>query len=186
MLSNEYNIKENEIREDIITFFKTLYESGLLKDVKNKKSLGINLWPYSTTLEEAWLHLTNRCNLRCITCYKNAGEAYENELNTKEVKKLLKTNRKNANPKIIISGGEPLLRKDLVDILKYIKKLKFKYVSLITNGTLLNDFITSKISKLVDFVQVSLDGSNPLVNDKIRGKGVWIKVVKNLSFLKKI
>jgi len=92
--------------------------------------------------------LTNRCNLDCIYCFKDKRKK-EPELN-EIIRKISK-----ARKKIILKGGEPLVRKDILDILKYAKSRKLK-IGLETNGILLNN----KILKYADELYFVFDTIN--------------------------
>ncbi len=82
--------------------------------------------------------ITNRCNLRCSYCFANAGAAgYVYEPTIKEIKKMLLQirNEKPVPGKALqLTGGEPTIRDDLVDIIKLAKKVGFTHVQLNTNA----------------------------------------------------
>jgi radical SAM protein with 4Fe4S-binding SPASM domain len=83
----------------------------------------------------------------------------------------------------LITGGEPLLRKDLKKIFKCIKKNKLK-LFLATNSLLINNSNIKFIKSFVDKINISLDGS-PEIHDQIRGKfGAFKTVEKRLILLK--
>jgi len=85
---------------------------------------------------------------------------------------------------IYITGGEPLIRKDIFKILKKAKQKKFK-IGLLTNGTLINKKNIKQIKFFVDEIGISLDGSSSQINDKIRGAGIFKKIIKAISIIKK-
>ena len=83
-------------------------------------------------------HITPFCNLKCSYC-DGLLEKKKNsisQLNTNEVKKVIKILRQKFDY-IFITGGEPFIRDDIVEILKYTKKLKFKKIAINTNSILL-------------------------------------------------
>ncbi|MCK4763002.1 MAG: radical SAM protein [Candidatus Aminicenantes bacterium] len=127
-----------------------------------------------TTLQ---LYLTNRCNLKCIHCYMDSGYHSKNEeISTETFLSVIDDFAEISQSKVVFTGGEPLLRPDFFTLAKRAKEKKLKVV-LFTNGTLINDKIVSKIKECVDEIQLSLDGATPIINDEIRGKGVYDKVV---------
>ncbi|NPV28125.1 MAG: radical SAM protein [Firmicutes bacterium] len=67
------------------------------------------------------VELTNQCNLRCRHCYASAGEKLYNELSLAEVKELLGELSRLGTMEVEFSGGEPLLRPDLFEIIAYAK-----------------------------------------------------------------
>ena len=144
--------------------------------------------PKNLTLQ--W-HLTDRCNFRCRHCY---AETYESEeLSLNELKRvfdeyiaLLK--KMGARGRLNLTGGEPLLRKDLLDFLEYISPYKkhFKYCTLLTNGSLLTEKFLRAIKKrapIVTGIQISIEGPEE-INDKIRGKGAFQKILRAISLVK--
>ncbi|RFA34184.1 hypothetical protein CAI16_12395 [Virgibacillus dokdonensis] len=82
-----------------------------------------------------------------------------------------------------LTGGEPLMYKGHLDILKYAKE-KGATTGMISNGILLNQNKVKDLDGILDHLQISLDGATAEVNDRIRGKGVFDKVVKRLKLLK--
>lgn len=130
------------------------------------------------------------CNLRCKHCYfdDEFGKAYntQNDLNSDEIVKL--ANDLVANFGIVnysITGGEPLLRKDIFEIIKIIKASN-GIVSLQTNGTLITKTIAKKLSGLLnpntDFIQISLDGLEK-THDSIRGEGNFKKAINAIKLM---
>lgn len=86
---------------------------------------------------------------------------------------------------ILFTGGEPLLRKDLLGLMKFAKKNKL-LVFLATNGTLIDDWFTKKFKGIVDKINVSLDGGSAEKHDSIRGiKGSFSKSIKAIQKLRK-
>ncbi len=182
LCSKRYAEDHNKICEKVVDFLETLLESGLVctpDEIPRFSEMSFEMHPY-----EVWLHITKKCNLKCITCYSSAGRAYEWELPSDAIKNIIDECCALKAKEIIISGGEPLLREDIKSILSYIKK-KGLWVHLITNATLINEEKASMLKEVgVDFVQVSLDGSSAQVNDRIRGKGAFDKTMKGVEHLK--
>jgi len=84
---------------------------------------------------------------------------------------------------IVVSGGEPLLRKDVPKILKLCKELDIKTV-LQSNGILLNQYFNN-ISKYVDWISLSLDGDTPKSNSLLRSEEQFYSVLKVLPIIKR-
>lgn len=84
------------------------------------------------------LMVTNRCNLRCSYCFMNAGAAgYVYEPSLEQLKEMMKQVREEKpvpNKAIQITGGEPTMRDDLIDIIKIAEDLGFTHIQLNTNG----------------------------------------------------
>jgi heme d1 biosynthesis radical SAM protein NirJ len=104
-------------------------------------------------------NLIRRCNLRCRHCYSSSLDIdFEHELSYQQVINTIDDLKVAKVPVIIFSGGEPLLRPDIFDIVAYAKKLNF-YVALSTNGTLINESNIDKIAQAnFDYVGISIDG----------------------------
>jgi len=133
----------------------------------------------------ATVRLTKACNLRCPHCYVNAGIISNNELSLGEIKSIIDQLTELKVFYIFYTGGEPFLRKDIVEILQYTNKRKLG-ISISTNGTLLNRKILEKIKNIhFDLFQISLDGTRE-IHDDIRGKGVWEKAVKSIKLAKSV
>jgi len=117
--------------------------------------------------------ITTRCNLKCIHCHTNGGDSKnsipENELTTGEAKGLIDELAKvKAFRMLVYSGGEPLVRKDIFDLLNYSKKAGFTNV-LATNATLIEYDTAKELKKAgVVSIAVSLDSTIPRVHNKIR------------------
>ena len=112
---------------------------------------------------------TKRCNLRCAHCYSHStGDAGENELTTAEAKALIDDLAQFGCPVILFSGGEPLLRPDLLELVDYaVSKGRRAVIS--TNGTLISPDMARQLKRVkLSYVGVSLDGMAG-TNDAFRG-----------------
>lgn len=133
----------------------------------------------------ATIRLTKACNLRCPHCYVNAGQKLENELSLKEIKSVIDQLKDLKIFSIFFTGGEPFLRKDLVEILKYTDR-KGIGIAISTNGSFLNREILKKIKNLrFDLFQISIDGPKK-IHESIRGKGSWERTIANIKLAKSI
>lgn len=112
--------------------------------------------------------VTRRCNLRCLHCMNRSGEATE-ELTTEQARHLVRETAEARAPYIFWSGGEPLLRRDLFDLVGYARGLNVGNV-LITNGTLLTRDIVRKAKEVgILKVEVNLDSHDEATYDRFRG-----------------
>ncbi len=130
----------------------------------------------------AAINITDRCCFRCIMCnqWENRDK---NELTLDEWREIFQQFKENGIKEVAISGGEPFLREDIMEIIAYLKMLGFK-VSIITNGYLLNKFIIDKLIDLkVSSISISLDALGTDF-DKIRGiNGAYEKVFDSCKML---
>ncbi len=131
--------------------------------------------------------VTRSCNLDCIHCRAGASKGpYEGELTTEEVFRILEEIREIAQPIIILTGGEPLLREDIFDIAKKCVELNLKPV-LATNGTLIDEKVAENIKKAgIARVSISLDGAEAKTHDDFRKMpGAFEGAIRGISALKK-
>ena len=122
---------------------------------------------------------TRTCNLKCIHCYASStSETYPNELSTMEGKALIKDLSEFGVPSLLLSGGEPLIRKDIFELIEFSSSLGLRTV-LSTNGTLINEETAKKLKSLnISYVGISLDGINEK-NDEFRGVTGSFEKAKN-------
>lgn len=133
----------------------------------------------------ATIRLTKGCNLRCPHCYVNAGLPLENELTLKEIKSVIDQLAELKAFYVFYTGGEPFIRKDIVEILKYTHQ-KGIGISISSNGTLLNEDLLRKIENVpFTLFQISLDGTKE-VHDSIRGEGTWVRAIRAIKLAKSI
>jgi radical SAM protein with 4Fe4S-binding SPASM domain len=113
---------------------------------------------------------TQRCNLKCLHCYaRSQDKVYQGELTTEESNTFLRDLADFKVPVILFSGGEPTLRKDIIELASRAKELGIRVV-LSTNGTLITDKLAEEIIKMgFGEVGISLDGIGA-VNDHFRGQ----------------
>ncbi len=131
--------------------------------------------------------LTYRCPLACLYCSNpvNFAEQTKNELSTAEWIEVLKQAREMGAVQLGFSGGEPLLRKDLEQLVSVAAELGF-YTNLITSGLGLTE---SRIKKLkdngLDHIQLSFEASTAELNNQIGGKNSFEKKMQAARLIKK-
>jgi mycofactocin radical SAM maturase len=124
-----------------------------------------------------------RCNLRCVHCLSDSGEASDDELNHKESLDLIDQLTAMKVFQVNIGGGEPFIRKDFLDLLFYSHK-KGLVTCVSTNGTMVDHALAKRLSPLkLLYLQVSLDGATADVNDTIRGKGTYQEILYGMDCL---
>jgi len=130
----------------------------------------------------AW-EITQRCNLHCIHCLSDSGVPSERELTTHECRDLINQLAALKVFQINIGGGEPFLREDFFELLIHSHE-KGLVTCVSTNGTVINNRVAQELSGLKMFyLQVSLDGATAAINDRIRGKGTYDKILNALNCL---
>ena len=125
---------------------------------------------------------TNKCNMYCKHCYRNAGVEDEYELNTIEGKALIDEIAKAGFKIMIFSGGEPLMRSDIYELVEHATKLGLRPV-LGSNGTLITLEIAQKLKASgVMGIGISLDSLNPKKHDEFRRyEGGWREAVTGMK-----
>lgn len=166
--------KEN--MADFISVLQQIEAKRLYKRFAKKKK---------SFLSEAFIYLTKECNLRCAHCFMFAGNKFENELSTEEVFALLDNLKKVGCEAVTFSGGEAMMKRDFLNILKKAKELNFK-VELFSNGTLWTKELIDLYSPFIHKIQISVDGFDEQSHAAVRGKGHFLKAIWTIdAFLQK-
>lgn len=133
----------------------------------------------------AQLELTDKCNLRCLHCYRLNHRCLNNTLNNLDDESIMVLANKIVEAKIfdvVLTGGEPLLKKNLVmRLTKYFKDNDI-YVSLNTNLQLLDSTILEWItSSKLDALLISCPSNDPDIYSQMTGGGDYFKFKRNLK-----
>ena len=132
-------------------------------------------------------NVTRECNMKCSHCYINATEKkLNNELTTQEAKNLMDQIYQVSSPLLILSGGEPLLRPDIFELITYGSKKGLK-MGLGSNGSFIDNSVARKLKEAgITTVSISLDSNIPAQHDEFRGvAGAWEKAVEACKALRK-
>lgn len=116
----------------------------------------------------SWM-TTNRCNLKCVHCYQDADKEDERELSTDEAKKMIGEIARAGFKIMIFSGGEPLMRNDIFELVSHAASRGLRPV-FGTNGTLITREIASKLKECgACAMGISVDSLDPAKHDRFRG-----------------
>ncbi len=142
---------------------------------------GYTLMPPLTGVFE----ITSRCNLQCPHCFvfpKN-----ERELPTEDVKKIISSLKDLGILILLMSGGEPFIREDILQIIDHAASMKFSHVVIPSNCILISDTTIARLKSYKGItIMVSLDASTPEAYDKFRNaEGSFQKVVETVKNLQK-
>lgn len=153
----------------------TVEPSDALRYGRHSSRLPSNLLQFSEDKKPVvvW-NVTRSCNLKCVHCYAHAvSKSKEKELTTGQAMGVIDDLAEFGAPVILFSGGEPLIRPDLVDLAQYAVDKGMRAV-ISTNGTLITKDKAKALKKVgLSYVGVSLDGMEK-VNDRFRGyKGAF-------------
>ena len=139
----------------------------------------------TTPLYVHWL-ATYDCNFHCKHCEASAGEKTVDVLSTEEISRAVRDMGELGVQTLIITGGEPLLRKDLFQVLHLAKELGIHNTCLATNGYLVDTFREQLAEAGMLRVYISIDGDET-TNDTFREvKGAFRKALEALDFFEKI
>lgn len=148
----------------------TVEASDPLRYGRRSKDLPSHLLQFSEDKKPivVW-NVGRRCNLRCIHCYSQShNREYSGELSHDEGLKLIDDLASFGAPVLLFSGGEPLMRPDIFELIGYARERGMRAV-LSTNGTLISPEVASRLKELgLSYVGVSLDGLRE-TNDRFRG-----------------
>jgi cyclic pyranopterin phosphate synthase len=123
--------------------------------------------PYNRPVTNLRVSLTKQCNLSCIYCHREGEKASREQIPADEIAEILKVAAKSGIRSVKFTGGEPLLRKDLLEIVSSVPEGMES--SITTNGTLLADLASDLKRAGLRRVNVSLDSLNPETYQKITG-----------------
>jgi GT2 family glycosyltransferase len=169
---------------NILDLFPNLIETSL--KIKNK------LMPSNN--KHLFLFVTNNCNARCVHCfYWRHINIENNEMNLDEYIKLARLLQKRIN-RVVITGGEPFLRDDLVEICKvFLRDKRIRVINIITNGFLtekiyrdMKDILKTSSLRTRVLICISLDGFEK-THDRIRNvSGLFNKAIRTIYSLKSL
>jgi heme b synthase len=135
----------------------------------------------------AW-EITRRCNLNCVHCRSSSKLEVKDhpDFSFDEAKRVLDDISSFAQPVVVLSGGEPLLRKDVFDIAAYGTEKGLR-MCLATNGTLVTEEICHNIKESgIRMVSLSLDGASAAVHDDFRNQiGAFEGTIKAAGLFRK-
>lgn len=140
-------------------------------------------WNGGTPTVMVW-NVTTRCNLECRHCYATSGPGPDPsssaELSTVEGRRLLADAATHGTRVVLFSGGEPLLRPDLLTLMEYAGEQGMRPV-LSCNGTLLTEDLATRLQGVgLGYVGISLDGP-PAIHDALRGRaGAHAEAVRGI------
>lgn len=129
---------------------------------------------------------TKTCNLECVHCYADAEiKRFAGELSTEEAERMIEDLASMNVPALLISGGEPLVRPDIVDLAEYAIALGVR-VTFSTNGTLIDEKKAERLAKIgVTYVGISVDGGEQR-HDQFRGrKGAFRDAIRGIRNCRK-
>jgi len=185
-LSQESGEPVEEFADDFDEFVEYLVGEGILKWVE-KPELVEPLYkrdrPSAISID-----VTSACNLHCPFCQAEAGSPREDELTLDDLVPLVDQVKKFKPTPFAISGGEPLLKKEMVlYLVEELSPIRETVVTIFTNGTLATkDYAQQLYGAGLRIARVSVDGHTAKLHDQIRGKGTFQKTLQGIKNLKEV
>lgn len=165
---------DDEDKNYIDKLYKMMCNKGILDNGNSK-----DIKPRMVTFD-----ITSRCNLNCTHCCANAGIFNQDILSTEQIKSIIDKIIEYEPESIVLTGGEPMIREDFLDILEYTKNNYQGIIIVATNGTMINNTNVDKLIACATQIDISLDGVDEETCSLIRGKGVFNRVINNIKLLK--
>jgi cyclic pyranopterin phosphate synthase len=138
---------------------------------------------YGRIIDNLRISITQRCNLNCGYCHhEGEKESKRDKMSTSEILKIINLTSQLGINKIKLTGGEPLLREDVFDIIKKIREIKsIKDISLTTNGVLLSEKAFQLKKAGLNRINISLDTITPEKYKIITGTDYLPKVINGID-----
>lgn len=168
---------------DIHTFLEDSVDQGLIQLSEEPKRQHLEERPLPN-LDFLWVEVTSCCNLRCVHCYAEAVGKAGKDLSDEALKKMIDEAAALGCRKIQFTGGEPVLRDNLQELVEHAKTKGFTSIEIFTNGTLLTEPLIQFFSKERISVAVSIYSYKPETHDSITGMpGSFERTLTNLKLL---
>ena len=182
ILSSLLETQGRDVYEQGRSFFNEAISSRIF-DTPSECELPITCEPQQ--LSNVQLSISSKCNLHCKYCYATDRQEGEHaSLSYEEYEKLVDDLVAYAGSPLsfTLTGGEPLLNKDVFRIARYIRS-KGCNVDILTNGTLVSESNIQELSESFDGVSVSIDGKDASSHDRFRGSGSYAKTERCIELL---
>lgn len=145
--------------------------------------LGRAAYLRTNRLREFWIQINDFCNLACKHCLVSSGPDRGHGLPGEVVRSAIDQAAALGVERFYLTGGEPLARADAMELIEHIVYTRERELVILTNGTVLRGERLRALAALPSDrlrVQISLDGASPAVNDPIRGKGSFERIVDGI------
>jgi AdoMet-dependent heme synthase len=196
-----FHLEEEEARRAVAAFTAKLLTAGFLH-----RNIYVERphpdFPKPAFPETVYLHLTNKCNLKCPYCYNKTDRETKIKLerkglvsptmDTAEMKDLIRSMVDYGVGGIFFTGGEPLLRPDALELVEYARLQSDARVNrggepvelqMLTNAILIDDEVARQMCRWLDAVTVSLDGHEEHIHEETRGKHTFRPTLKGIQCL---
>lgn len=185
--SNSLNLQQIEAIIYFICDFRSLLKGCF---IENELRKSIEVIPYNRYFYNypilSEIALTYACNALCKFCYLDCNKNNKNALTTEELKTIIYKIRNEAKvPSVSFTGGEPTLRNDLPELIKFARSINLR-VNLITNGILIDQKLAKTLKDAgLNSAQVSLEAGQEAIHESLtQVKGSFYKTLSAIKYLK--
>ncbi|MBD0373749.1 MAG: radical SAM protein [Pyrinomonadaceae bacterium] len=186
----KYGLAREKAEEAVNAFVKSVVAAGFLHldEYKEKER---SVFPQLDFPHDIYLHMTNNCNLKCPYCYNKTDRETKIKLekvglvaptmSTDEFKHLIGRMIECGVRRILFTGGEPLMRKDIFELIEHARSLsETVHLEILTNAILINEEVATKLCRYMDTVTISLDGHERHIHEFYRGKNTFEPTLKGI------
>lgn len=177
-LAEEFKINPYEAAARLLTFYHHLELRWMFGEAAADR-------PDLPRPDVGFLEVTRQCATRCRLCYVDSGEAQDDTLGTEELFETIDQMVDMGVGFIALSGGDPLTRPDMLEIVGHIHDTRGVTAGLSTSLLTLTEETARRMKELEVLVQVSLDGSAAGINDWNRGEGSFDKAMHGVELLQR-
>ena len=136
---------------------------------------------YGRPLEDLRVTLTHTCNFSCFFCHMEGEEGLQRLLTPEEIALVAKVSMEFGVKSVKLTGGEPTLRRDLLQVIRLLKEIGIKEVSMTTNGTLLSNLAYKLKEAGLDRVNISLHALDRGLFKEITNVDALDKVIEGIK-----
>ncbi len=195
IVTAQFSLPREKALGAIDNFVDTIVKSGFMHyDRYEEKDRDV--FPTIDFPHDIYVHLTNKCNLKCPYCYNKDDR--ENKiflekaglvsptLSTEEFKHLISRMIECGVKRILFTGGEPLMRHDVLELVSFARQQSEKVqLEMLTNAILITDEVAEHMCQNLDAVTISLDGHEKHLHEYYRGKNTFAPTIKGIRKLVK-
>jgi radical SAM protein with 4Fe4S-binding SPASM domain len=194
-VAERFKLSPDKAREIIDAFVNKLVGEGFLHlDVYRERNRAeFTKLDFPAVL---YLHMTNKCNLKCPYCYNKTDREtkiklerlglVDPTLSTQEYKDLIAKAIECGARQLIFTGGEALMRPDVMELVEFARRKSSAIkLEMLTNATKINDEIASQMCQWLDGVTISLDGHEKHIHEFYRGKHTFEPTIQGIKCLVK-
>ena len=186
-VARKYGRPEGEILADVSAFLDQLDQARMLVGAEPSVPVmsdpeRLDVVSDPERVDVVSVNITDRCNLACRHCGVLPRGDGPSDLAPGRIRRLADEARELGVRELSLSGGEPMVRDDLFDLLRYATE-RFRVVHLFTNATLVDRDKARLLADLGVDIQISLDGASDAVHDALRGRGSFRKTIEGIEHL---